>query len=78
MSNGQTSKKTLAENPRPGSDTPLAHRKSGYSLAGCFPAEPASASPDDDIQAESCISMQPLDIGTMPWKIPPVSGHPPK
>ena len=66
MSNGQTSEETLAENPRPGSDTPLAHRKSGYSWAGGFPAEPASASPDDGIRAESCISMQPLDIGTMP------------
>ena len=30
--------------PRPGPDSPLAHWKPGYSLAGCFPAEPASAS----------------------------------
>ena len=78
MSNGQTSEETLAENPRPGSDTPLAHRKSGYSLAGCFPAEPASASPGDGIRPGSCISRQPLGIGAMPWKIPPVYGHPPK
>src|SRR5262249_37470949 len=29
----------------PGPDVPLAHRRPGYSLSGCTPAEPDSASP---------------------------------
>ena len=41
MSNVQKTT-ALAENPRPGPDTPLAYRRPEYPLAGCFPAEPAS------------------------------------
>ena len=64
--------------PRPGADTPWAHRRPGYSLAGCFPAEPASASPGSGIAADRRISLQVWDIGVMPQKIHPVTGHPPK
>src|SRR5262249_19288880 len=31
--------------PVPGPDAPLAHRRPGYSLSGCTPAGPDSASP---------------------------------
>ena len=31
--------------PFQGPDAPLAHRRPGYSLSGCTPAEPDSASP---------------------------------
>ena len=44
MSNG--GKKMAPENVCvPGPDAPLAHRRPGYSLSGCTPAEPDSASP---------------------------------
>ena len=45
--------------------TPLAHRSPGDSLAVCFPAEPASASPGKGIATDGCVSVQPLDIGEM-------------
>src|SRR5262245_51564951 len=32
----------------PGPDAPLAHRRPGYSLSGCTPAEPDSASPGNN------------------------------
>ncbi len=74
----EVSREALGREPRLGADTPWVHRRPGYSLAGGFPAEPASASPGNGIAAGGRISMQPLDIGIMPWKNPPVYGHPPK
>ncbi len=59
----------LAKNPRPGPDTPLAHRRSEFPLAGCFPAEPASVSSGVAIPTEYRVGLQPLDIGAMPPKI---------
>ncbi len=59
----------LAEKSSPGTDTPLAHRRPGYPLAGCFPAEPASVSPNSDISSEFDDRNQPLDIGGIPPKI---------
>src|SRR5215471_12110084 len=39
-------KKMAPENVSvPGPDAPLAHRRPGYSLSGCTPAEPDAASP---------------------------------
>ena len=39
-------KKTTPDgSPRPGPDAPLAHRRPGYPLPGCVPAEPDSVSP---------------------------------
>ena len=64
--------------PRPRADTPWAHRRPGYSLAGGFPAEPASASPGSVIAADRRISGQVWDIGVIPQEIHPVTGHPPK
>ncbi len=52
--------------PQPGAETPRAHRRPRYSLAGGFPAELASASPGKGIAAGRAISLQPLDIGEMP------------
>ena len=56
----------LAENPRPGPDTPLAHRRPEYPLAGGFPAEPAAVSSGSDIPIQHRLGLQPLDIGVMP------------
>jgi len=42
VSNGR---KTRPLTVRPGARAPLAHRRPGYSLSGCTPAEPDSASP---------------------------------
>ena len=56
----------LAENPRPGPDTPWAHRRPEYPLTGYFPAEPASVSSGIDIPIEHRLGLQPLDIGVMP------------
>ena len=64
--------------PRPEADTPGAHRRLGDSLAGCFPAEPAAASPGGSLAADRRISRQVRDIGVMPQKIHLVMGHPPK
>jgi hypothetical protein len=42
------SKKTTPDGIEPsGADAPLAHRRPGYPLSGCVPAEPDSVSPDD-------------------------------
>ncbi len=78
MSNVPVPKEAPGRDTRPGADTPLAPRRPGYSLVGCFPAEPASASPGRGIAADCDISLQPLDIGEMPWKSTPVIGNPPK
>ena len=43
MSNGR--KKAPENACAQGPDAPLAHRRPGYSLSGCTPAEPDSASP---------------------------------
>src|SRR6516164_11540168 len=43
VSNGR--KMALKSVSVPGRDAPLAHRRPGYSLSGCTPAEPDSASP---------------------------------
>ena len=68
MSNeGKTT--ALAEQFREWPDTPLAHRRPEYPLAGCFPEEPASVSPGVGIASEIGARIQPLDIGAMPQKI---------
>ncbi len=59
----------LAEKSPPELDTPLAHRRPGSPLAGCFPAEPAAVSPGSGISSEFDDRNQPLDIGVMPSKI---------
>ena len=65
--------------PRPEADTPGAQRRPGDSWAGCFPAEPAAASPGGSLAADRRISRQVWDIGVMPqkstrlWVIPPNS-----
>ena len=48
---------------------PGAQRRAGDSWAGCFPAEPAAASPGSGIAADRRISRQVWDIGVMPQKI---------
>jgi hypothetical protein len=68
MSNEARKATALVENPRPGPDTPLAHRRPGDPLTGCFPAEPASVSPSVAIPSENRVGLQPLDIGVMPEK----------
>ena len=40
-------KTTPGGNKPPGADAPLAHRRPGYPLSGCVPAEPDSVSPDN-------------------------------
>src|SRR5665213_1330610 len=62
-----------------GSDAPLAHRRPGYSLSGCVPAEPDAASRGNSTGAiqpgqfnrivSRCSSQVQLDIGVMPRKI---------
>ena len=69
MSNVPVPKEALGREPRPRADTPWAQRRPGYSLAGCFPAEPAAASPGSGIAADRRISRQVRDIGVMPQKI---------
>ena len=72
MSNEQKTA-ALVEISRQGPDTPLAHRRPRYPLAGCFPAEPASVSLGRGIAPKHDCIFQPLDIGVMPQKIhPPV------
>ena len=65
----ESKRMALAEKSPPGPDTPLAHRRPGYPLAGCFPAEPAAVSPGSGISSEFDDRNQPLDIGVMPSKI---------
>ncbi len=50
---------------RPEANTPWAPRRPGDSLAGGFPAEPASASPSGVLQQIELSPLQPLDIGGM-------------
>ncbi len=50
-------------------DTPLAHRRPGYPLTGCVPAEPASVSPGATILPCDSTAMQiPLDTVARPRK----------
>src|SRR5262249_10627617 len=60
-----------------GPDAPLAHRRPGYSLSGCTPAEPDSASPGRTSIAKhrvagKAFSSRPLnsDIGVGSWTRP--------
>ncbi len=66
MSHVTVLKEASGRDPRPRADTPMSQRRPGYSWAGCFPAEPASAFPGRGIAADGDISLQPLDIGEMP------------
>ena len=47
MSNGR--KMAPKDVSAPGPDAPLAHRRPGYSLSGCTPAEPDATSPGEVI-----------------------------
>ena len=69
MSHRGLSKEAPGREPRPGADTPGAYRRPGYSSAGCFPAEPASASPGRGIAADRELFWQAWGIGEMPQKI---------
>ena len=53
-----------------GSDAPSAHRRPGYPLSGCVPAEPDSVSPGSVrlASAQQC-GKPPSDTGVMPQKI---------
>jgi len=53
-----------------GPDAPSAHRRPGYPLSGCVPAEPDSVSPGSVrlASAEQC-GKPPSDTGVMPQKI---------
>ena len=51
----------------------LTHPRSGYPLAGCVPAAPASVSPNPTTLADN----QPLNTRVMPEKIPGVRGRAP-
>ena len=55
-----------------GPDAPSAHRRPGYPLSGCVPAEPDSVSPGRGRLAstEQC-DKPPSDTGVMPQKIQP-------
>ena len=55
-----------------GPDAPSAHRRPGYPLSGCVPAEPDSVSPGSVRLAstEQC-GKPPSDTGVMPPKILP-------
>lgn len=64
-----TSMKKAAPNgiDRPGPDAPSAHRRPGYPLKGCVPAEPYSVSPGIWSLRESSMMLQPpSDTGAMP------------
>jgi len=55
--------KTKAPEARPrGPDAPSAHRRPGYSLSGCTPAEPDSASPGRASVAESPVTSTPAGV----------------
>jgi len=63
--------KSKAPEARPrGPDAPSAHRRPGYPLSGCVPAEPDSVSPSSVRLAstEQC-GKRPSDTGVMPQKI---------
>ena len=50
-----------------GLDAPLAHRRPGYPLSGCVPAEPDSVSPGNIRLAEvTLVAKVLLDTGAMP------------
>ena len=52
-----------------GPDTPLAHRRPGYPLSGCVPAEPDSVSPGSSILPFVATTVQiPLDTVAWPRK----------
>jgi hypothetical protein len=75
MSNG-TEKTAPGALRHQGPDTPLAHRRPGYPLSGCVPAEPDSVSPGDVILPRIAdLEQPPLDIGAIPLKIPGVWGR---
>jgi len=48
VSNGGGTEAAPNDLNRQGPDAPLAHRRSGYPLSGCVPAEPDSVSSDKD------------------------------
>ena len=47
VSNGKKTTTLGCAGRHRGSDAPLAHRRPGYPLSGCFPAEPDSVSPSN-------------------------------